>query len=233
MNSNLLNVPEDAMFELIASMPNFVHIKNSQNGQYITTNKHNLKIFGFTKESEFIGLTLDGLDNIMRPHWGKEFAEKVFLSDEKVRTGGNTEAIKNLVFKDKNNFIRCQDMYKTPIFCKSNTKKVSMILTLTIEYSDKLCLLGLYEKYKNIHVSKAEALRYFTQYLEIDKFLYELPTDKEFLCLLYAIRNQSHKSIAENLGVSVRTVETHLSGMTDKLKNLSIQDAITFLRDKR
>lgn len=233
LTHKLLEVPEDAMFELITLMPYSTHIKNAQNGQYIISNRHNLKMFGFTEESEFIGLTLDGLNDFMQPHWGKEFAEKVFLSDEKVRLGGKTESLKNLVFKDKNNFICCQDMYKTPIFCKNNTKKVGMILTVTFEYSDKMCLIELYKKYKDIHASKAEALRYFMRYLKIDKYLYEPLTDKEILCLLYAVHNQSHKSIAANLEIGLRTVETHLSNISNKLKNFSIQDVISCLRDKR
>lgn len=48
MKNNLLEVPEDAMFGLIASIPNSTHIKSIQNGKYITTNKSNLKTYGFT-----------------------------------------------------------------------------------------------------------------------------------------------------------------------------------------
>jgi DNA-binding CsgD family transcriptional regulator len=220
------------MFGLITAMSNSVHIKNIQNGQYLMTNTPNLKTYGFSKESEFIGLTFNEINDFMRSYWGKGFADKIFSLEEKVRSSGITNGIKNLVFRDKNNFIRCQDLYKTPIFCK-NASKVSMILTMTVEHTDKMCLIDLYGKYKSIYESKRKALRYFMQYLKVDRFLYEPLTEKELLCLLYAIQNQYYKNIAGSLDIGARTVATHMASITNKLKNSSIRDVISFLRSSR
>lgn len=170
------------MLKLVESMPNSVHIKNVQNGRYIATNKHNLKTYGFTKESELIGLTFDDLNDFMIPYWGKTFVETMMAFDDRVKASGNVEVLRNLVFKDKRNFLRCQDLYKIPIFHEKNTGKINMIFTMMVEYTDKICQIELYEKYKSMNKNKTEALKYFVRYLGIEDFFHESLTEKEILC---------------------------------------------------
>jgi DNA-binding CsgD family transcriptional regulator len=230
MSSGLFNITEESMSDLVKLMPNSAHIKNIQNGKYLATNVKNLCTYGFTKESEFTGLTFDDLNGFMIPHWGAPFVETIKQFDEKVHISGKTGVLKNLVFKDKNNFVRYQDLYKIPIYHKRQTTKANLIFTITIEYTDKIPQRELYEKYKELNTSKADAIMNFMRYLDIEKFFYEPLTDKELLCLLSAKYNQAHKCIARDLNINIKTVETHLGNIADKLKNTTLQSVIAALR---
>lgn len=230
MGDELFNLTEESMYKLVESMGNSVHIKNVQNGKYVATNKLNLRTYGFTKESELLGLTFDDLNDFMIPHWGMAFVEVIKQFDERVKASGKVEILKNLVFKDKNNFIRCQDLYKIPIFHK---EQMDFIFTMTVEYTDKISQPELYEKYKNMNQSKASALLYFMRYLNIERFFYEPLTEKELLCLLSAKYNQAHKCIATDLNINIKTVETHLGNIVGKLKNITMQSVISVLRNQK
>lgn len=221
------------MYKLVESMANSVHIKNVQNGKYVATNKQNLRTYGFTKESELLGLTFDDLNDFMIPHWGITFVKVIKQFDERVVDSGKVEVLKDLVFKDKNNFIRCQDLYKIPISHKQNTGRMDLIFTMTVEYTDRICQRELYEKYKSMNSSRAEALVYFMRYLNIESFFYEPLTEKELLCLLSAKYNQAHRCIASDLNINIKTVETHLGNITDKLRNTTMQNVISVLRNQK
>lgn len=229
--NNFLSTTEESMFQLVTSIPNPAHIKDAATGKYIITNKSNLTTFNFSEEKEFVGLSLKEVDTLfMQSYWGKDFAESLALIDCQVKNTGKLFIEKNKIFKDRRGVIRFQDIYKSPIFCRSNNKKVSAILTLTFEHTDKIDLITMYNKYKEMYINKNEAICYFTRSLGIIDFFYEPLTEKELLCLLYAKLNQVHKNIAQNLHVTIKTIETHLANITYKLKDHSMQDVICFLR---
>ncbi|MEI8055114.1 MAG: LuxR C-terminal-related transcriptional regulator [bacterium] len=225
---------ESSLFQFITTMPNPAHVKDASNGKYIMTNKNNLRTFDFICEDELLGLTLDEIDSVfMRQHWGMEFAKEVAMLDAEVKSIGNLVVGKNKIFKDRQGIIRFQNMHKSPFFCGDKKEKVSAILTITYEYTDKIDLITLYNNYKEVYKSKTEALYCFSRYIDIVNFFYEPLTEKELFCLLYAKLNQGHKNIAKNLNITVKTVETHLMNMANKLKNHSMQDVIGFLRNKK
>lgn len=230
MGQQLLNITEESMHLLVASMPISAHLKLAQNDQYIATNKFNLRTYGFTKENELLGLTFDDLNDFMIPHWGKPFVEVIKQFDDRVKSTGKPEVLKNIVFKDKQNFIRYQDMHKIPIFHKRNKNKVNIILTMTNEHTDKISQTELFEKYKKLHPNKSHAITYFMRYLDIEKFFHERLTEKELQCLLCAKYNQAHKYIAAKLNINIRTVESHMANITDKLKNITLHNLIALLR---
>lgn len=229
--NDLRDITENSLFELIQIIPNPVHIKDVQ-GKYIATNNQNLGTFGFRKAEELLGLSLDDLDYFMRQYWGKNFASSMRDFDAEAMIGDGKTIVKRKLFKDKNNFIRFQDVYKIPYFCKQYSNKVSFIITLSVELTDKLKLIELYNKYRALHCCKTDAMKYFLEYLGITGFFYEQLTEKELLCLLCARQNQAHKHIANNLGVTIKTVEAHVANIAGKLKNHSLHDVFAFLRDR-
>lgn len=230
MEKKLWNITERALFDWIQAMPNSAHIKEAESGKYITTNKRNLSTYGFSKEEDFIGLTLNDINCFMHAYWGESFAKEMHEFDEEAKSQSGKTLVKRKTFKDKNNFIRCQEICKTPLSAQKSNNKLDFILTMTIEYTDTVPLLDLYYKYRQFHKSKAEAVRYFTEYLGVKEFFYEQLTEKETICLLSAKQDQSYKYIAQQLGVSLKTVETHLSNIANKLKNYSVREVFSFLR---
>lgn len=225
-----LNITEKSLYNLIRSMPDSAHVKDAQNGKYLASSKRTLCTYGFTEERELLGLTFDDLNDFMIPYWGADFVGVINDFDRKVKTTGEAEVLKNLVFTDKHNFIRCQNMQKIPIFYNNTHGKMKFILTLTVEYTDEIDQWNLYKKYTEMNANKTEAMLHFMQYLGIDQFFYKPLTEKELLCLLTAKLNPAYKSIARSLNISVKTVETHLGNIANKLKNTTLQNVISNLR---
>lgn len=227
------NVTQEALFSLVAAMPNPANIKNAHTGKYIIANKSELDAFILKNVDDMIGLTVHDLDNFMRPHWGNFFAEEVAALDKEVQSSGQSKIIKNRVFRDRRGIVHIRDVCKCPFFSCSNNKQVTAIITLTFDYTDETNLITLYGKYKQIYNNKSDAIKYFSQYLKISDFFYDPLTEKELLCLLIAKVHQTHKDMANNLGITIKTIEAHLSNITNKLKQVSVRDVIVFLRNKK
>jgi DNA-binding CsgD family transcriptional regulator len=229
---NILGKPfcitDQLLQDLAFSMPNPANIKDACNGKYIFSNISNLGIYKMQRPSDILGLTLHDLDDFMRPHWGNGFVKKVDVIDNQVKQEVITIADKNRIFLDRNGFVHVQDMYKSPFIGKSG--KAVAILTLSFDYTEKVDLLCLFNKYKELHESRNGAISHFVRYLKIDNFFYEGLTEKELLCLICAISSPLHRSIAQKLDVSTKTVETHIMNIASKLKEGNIQDVFMFLR---
>lgn len=233
METKSFNIPTSNLYELIHAMPNPANIKEVSSGKYIAINPSELVAFGFKNTKEMLGLTVFDLDSFMRPYWGKYFAREVEELDEQVKSNSQLVIGKNRIFLDRNGMIHVRDVYKSPLFNENNSCKINAILTLTFDYTENVELTSLYWKYKELYKNKDIAIRYFMKYLKIADFFYEALTEKEILCLLRARLNQTHKNIALNLGVSIKTVETHLTNIVNKLKRVSIQDVMVFLRNSK
>jgi DNA-binding CsgD family transcriptional regulator len=235
MNTNIIgklkNTTEDALIELVNSMPNPAHIKDAKTNKYIVSNKNNLDTYNFQKTEEILGLSVIDLDYFMRKNWGPNFAKEVIALDEKTKEKGKLIISENRIFKDIKGFLRFQDMYKSPIFSRKG--QVTAILTLVFDYTKKIDLLQLYEKYRELYDTKTLALKHFSSYIKINDLFYESLTEKELVCLLHARLNQAHKNIAMKMDLSIKTVETHISNITNKLKQGTIQDLIVFLRNNK
>ncbi|MFA6105869.1 MAG: hypothetical protein WC725_04765 [Patescibacteria group bacterium] len=227
---NLYNVSIDNMLKMIATLPVSVHVKNANTGKYIVSNQANLEIYKLNNIKEIIGLTLSELDIFMRPFWGNAFVDKVNEMDKLVVSSGKFVHDKQRVFLDKTGFVHYQNMYKIPFASRSNSKKIIAILTNSDDYTKKVDLITLLRSYLGIYASKPRALAMFMEYLDLKKFFYEPLTEKELMCLLHAKNDDVRINMAVNIGVTIKTIEAHVSNIKSKLIYGNIDSVVKHLR---
>lgn len=79
-------------------------------------------------------------------------------------------------------------------------------------------LLHLFEYYEKYYPKKSEAVQYSSQYLQLDKYFQFPLTYSELSLLLAMTEDIRHKKIAHIRKISVKTVESQISALKDKLK---------------
>lgn len=216
MDSKFKNsaMASQALEDVISSIPMPAHIKDSITGKYIISNQENLKVYSLDKTKEIIGKTVHDLDSFMHPYWGSDFAQKISDVDSYVIQKNKKALVQDHLLIARNGFIHIQDMIKTPITDNNN---VTAIFTYTYDKTNHIDLLTLFKIYKNIYNKPHEANKIFCRYLQIDKFLAAPLTDAELMLLLSAKNCDSRNELANKICRSIKTVETHVTHINNKL----------------
>ncbi len=224
-----LTIYGDKVFDVVSSFQTPVHIKDATTGKYLISNQANLEVYNLSAIEEIIGLTVHDFDGFMKPYWGKEFSSHIHRVDHSVVIKSETVVTKDIVFVDVTGLLHIQNMTKIPVNSITG-KKVSSIMTISEDFTDRVSNFSLYELYKRHYTTKANAIRYFMKHLKIEKFFSKTLTEKEMYCLLWMQKDQHYRSIADSLYVSIKTVEFHVTNIAAKLHNCSISDVLAYLR---
>ncbi|MCE3269474.1 MAG: Bacterial regulatory protein luxR family, partial [Burkholderiales bacterium] len=93
--------------------------------------------------------------------------------------------------------------------------------------TDKLTLEELWVMYKRHYlINKQAAIQKFLTHIGIINLFNEYPTEAEIRILIAKTRADSYKKIAQLLNLSVKTVETHLGNLKQKVKNFDLNSII-------
>lgn len=219
---------ESSLYDYVLTFPEPAHLKDPQSKKYICSNEHNLKIYGLNNPEMIVGMTVHDLDNFMKPYWGSNFVYKIdefdsIVSKEKIMVNDN-----NRIFLDKFGLVHVQNMIKMPVL--GANQSVTSILTTSFDITHTISRVEIFYTYRKIYPKRRDASEYFMKHIRIDPFFREILSNKEMLCLLYMLENNSHKYISSRLHISPRTVETHISSISNKLNNKSLTEIIEFLR---
>lgn len=210
-----IHMPSEALYNLVLANPNASHIKDAKTGRYILSNKKLLELYGMSSIKQLLGLTIFDIDKFMDHQWNKKYSKEISKIDHMV-------VRQNKVFTKELdlmlNFcgqVYVHDLIKLPLLNKNN--EIKSILTISNDRTDKIDKFTLLDIYINMHKGKSAAVKYFMNYLGISKFFSKGLTLQELNCLLHMQTNSSYKYLAKKLNISIKTVETHLSHINDKL----------------
>lgn len=209
------SIGSGSLEDLTWSIPMPAHIKDATNGKYIISNQKNLEVYGLSKAEDIIGKTILDLDMFMRPHWGENFAKRVFDLDLQIKQTSQQTMIQNQLLVSSDGFIHLQDMTKIPI---TRNKKVTSIFTHTYDKTHKLELIDLFKIYTKFYKRQNDAVKIFGDYLGINSFLIDPLSLAELKLMLYAKNCSSRKELAEKMHRSIKTIETHITHINSKLK---------------
>lgn len=219
-------MPENLVFELIATLKDIAHFKDAQTKQYISCNAYTLECFGVKDKQQVIGQTTQDIDNIMLPYWGTGYANQVDYFDDLVKTKRQT-VNHNEITTTGNGLLRLQNLIKIPVI--GTNKTVTGIFTFTQNLTHTLDRHKLYQLYKERY-RKNMAITHFLKHLGLDKYFIAVPTDAELRVLLSAIVQDNYKSIANNLTCSTKTVDMHLSNLRYKIINTDLSKVLSSAR---
>jgi len=202
---------DDINYEwLISQMPGY-YLWKDINSRYLMGNKNTAQLFGFSNEEELIGIT----DREIRCK-AAEYADLFIKQDKKVLEDQIPYAV-----LDIHPYV--DDQIKTLLINKSllisHDKKIIGISCHCIEVNN--LILNEITKYlgkldpvtaSGRWVSKKAANYYLnSQYPNLHL------TNRQSECLFHLIRGRSAKEIARVLKLSVRTVESHIEDIKNKM----------------
>jgi DNA-binding CsgD family transcriptional regulator len=223
-----LNMLTDSqLFDFMNNLAEPANLKDAKNKKYIASNKNNSLLFGIDNPSQLTNLSVEEIGLFGNEPWWQNYARVVSNLDEQVLCK------KSIIYDERaivvSNGIRFQKMIKMPIL--NNNNKVISIFTFSHNLTNTIKLEDLYEVYKKFY-DKSIATRKFLNYLHIDYLFIEPPTQAELYILLAKTLIDNNKLLSLKLGISTRTIESHIIHLKYKIKNGDIHSVITKLRYK-
>lgn len=210
---------------MMQSLQCSAHVKDLKTGKYICSNLINVRKFGFSKPEDIVGATIHDLNDFMLPFWGKDILPNTIQQEYTVMHTGRPTIDKNRDFLTKDGFICVHYMTKTPI--PNINGMASSVLTMSENITDKLTLEQLWDMYKKYYLmNKQVAIQKYLTHIGVFNLFNEYPTEAEIRILLARAKADSYKKIADLLGLSTKTVESHISNLRKKTKNLDLASVI-------
>lgn len=223
-------IDDSVLCDFIAAQNNISHIKDAKTGSYIFSNMHTLKFYGLDKNEQLIGRTIFDVDKFMRPYWGN-YANKVAKMERLAATTNKIITTKNSISIDVCNKVYVLDTFKLPLSGRRN--KVIAMLTMHIDRTKETDLLYLLKLYKNTYDNQKQAVQRFAGFLEITRFFAQGLTYAEMVFLLHMRKYARYQDVAEELDISIRTIETHAYHITKKLKkDCSLSAVLNCIRSR-
>ena len=205
------------MEELIPQLDSPAHLKDVKSGRYIITNQSHAKIYGLSSSSELLGMTIHDLDCFMHKYWGNNVDEMNKIESSIINSGSSVR--KNArSWLNIDGHLWVHNVIKTPI--RNNLGKISAILTITDTLNTQLPRHEIFNIYLSHYKSSQIAIIKFLEQHNILRYFVQLPTKAELNILLTKIKLTHNKLVAQNLYISLKTVETHMTHLYQKSSDL-------------
>lgn len=229
--NQVLHVNIENLKELLLLLPMPTHIKETATGKYIASNTANIALYGFSTVEEIVGQTVFDLDAFMRPYWGDNFAKKIVEVDSWVVKNNKVHKMPNSVLVTKQGIIRILDIVKIPL--SNENHKVTTIFTNGHDRTDDIGLFSLLKTYRKTYGNKHKADLLFCNYLKINGFFSKPLSSAELNLLLCAQNCSSRYDLAKKMNRSIKTVETHITHINNKLKIADFSKIVDIIRSSR
>lgn len=210
---------DNSFFCLIETLPHAAHLKAVDTGKYLISNSPNANLFGITPQ-DMIGLTVNDLEDYV--DYEPEYPDYIKnLDKQTVYNASPTRYQEN--FLTHEGYIRVQNTIKVPMLDSNN--KVIAIFTCDDNLTNSIDTIYLFHLYKQRY-AKRQAIAYFLRFFKIETYFNILPTEAELLTLLALQTERTYKRASTRLKLQLRTIDTNLSRLREKLQIISLQELI-------
>lgn len=230
VRSSILNKLVDQFINnMLHSLQCSAHVKDLKTGKYLCSNLINVRKFGFSKPEDIIGATIHDLNDFMLPFWGEAVVPNAIKQEKEVLYTGKPTVDTDRAFLTKDGFVCIHHMTKTPI--PSNSGIISSVFTMSENITDKLTSGQLWAIYKRFYpINKPVAIKMYLTHIGILHLFNECPTEAEIKVLIARTQADSYKKIADLLNISIKTVESHISNLNKKTKNLDLSSIVYLIK---
>lgn len=212
-----------ALENFINSMPHPAYINNIDTGECIFSNKSSKHFLNIENCLGYLST-----DNEGEPDLCKARSCNEFNLNAKLLVTGKTVNETGCVAFDKKGRACFHDITKIPVL--DNTGKISAVFTLRLNHKEKISFVKLYQVYKANLKNKRKSVNMTMEHLSITDSFEEQLTEKELLCLLHMKIDTSHKYLMNQLCVSKKTIESHISHLLKKAKENNLSSILAKLR---
>jgi len=220
MNTNSLigsSVIDDVV-DLADQMTNPVLLKDT-NGRYVYANSTSIELFGFSKQSDLLGINAKESYSRVEHRWHREYELAIQLLDNYVVSERRAGCDNMRVIPCQDGTLRVQNMIKKPMVSRVSDK-VTSIFTFSESLTDNIDRVELLRLYIKFYSSNKLAIGYFLKYLSVEGLFLKTPSLREMETLLHLSLYGCQKAVSNKMGISVRTVEENIR----KIKQVKLRD---------
>jgi hypothetical protein len=231
LNQKLNLNSDNWLADFVEESPNYVHVKDVQNGKYLLCNQRMATSLGCESTKDFIGLTADDLplkanfkNNPACFSWHMEDLERIKNIEHQVNSTLRPYRMNHMQIR-ANGFIALDYAMKFPIPDASN-KKNRAIVTYVTDITHQVSLLHMLDLYLQYH-AKPFAIPLLLKYLKIDYYFAKPPTPREMEILLAMSQESTRKLIAKRLNICYNTIASHCQHMREwKLRKPDLHEVL-------
>ena len=218
---------DSALLSLIENFPVSASLKEADTGRYIINNKYNARQFGIENPTDLVGLTIHDV-NFSQPKWGAHYASAIEKLDFRARDK-KTHVLGRHQFLDDSGEAQLEEMVKFPVL--GSRGNILGIVTYRHDVTPTLAPSQLYQLHRNFYEAKS-AIKRALAYLHLEQVFIAKPTDAQFRVFLLKAERFANKEVAKTLGMSDRTVESHLAALRSKVVDGNIALALNQVKWK-
>jgi len=205
--------PSCELTSLIEGYPHSASFKTQDTGRYLYANHRFADDVGFAHPDELIGLTVHDLQFARTPSGSAQaraLAQLDFEACEKREMARRCFAF----CKTDSGKLQFDEVLKLPVTGRHNT--ILGVVTLQNDLTHTLSPTQVYQAYRCCYQG-AEAISRTLQFLGIEHCFTVNPTEAPFKILLARAERLSTKQIAQQLGISPRTVDYQIDSLRNRL----------------
>lgn len=232
LNNSTYHVLVDGLLDtIVSSLPGYAHIKHGKQFEYKIANQNTFKLLGMSQKEQLIGSNDYDVAKHMQWRWPIGFADDLLSTDHDILRNNNS-----IIGKTHQPYINAEgklvafSITKIPLY--DHEQKPYGVLTFAIDTvdlknSDKL--RGLYRQfYKDEKLAHQKFIEHIglTSISNYSPNQSSLITTRELDVLILLAKGKTAKETARHLGISPRTVETHIENAKNKLNCNTKSDLI-------
>jgi DNA-binding CsgD family transcriptional regulator len=217
--------PDSTLLSLIENFPVSASLKEAETGRYVITNAYNAQQFGIDNPADLIGLTIHDL-NFRQSQWGIEYAKAIEKLDFLAREN-KTHMLGRHRFLDDSGEARLEEMVKFPVL--GSRRNILGIVTYRHDVTPTLPPIQLYQLHRSFY-EPSSAISRVLAYLNLEPYFIAKATEAQFKVFLLKAERLSNKEAARFLGLSDRTVESHLAALRSKVVDGNLARVLSLVK---
>jgi hypothetical protein len=217
--------PDSALLSLIENFPVSASLKEADTGRYVINNAYNARQFGIDNPMDLVGLTIHDV-NFRQSQWGVEYAKAIAKLDFLARER-KTHLLGRHQFLDDSGEAQLEEMVKFPVL--GSRRNILGIVTYRHDLTATLPPIQLYQLHRNFYEPR-HAISRVLSYMKLDAFFSTQPTEAQLRVFLLKAERFSNKEVAKFLGVSDRTVESHLAALRGKVVDGNLARVLSLVK---
>jgi hypothetical protein len=215
---------DSALIDMIRCFPTPVGYKEADTGRYVASSLANARMFGIEDPDQLIGLTIHDVQ-FRQQKWGARYADLICKLDFCAQDSKHPVYCRQR-FLDGDGNAQFLEITKIPVM--NMRRNVMGIVTFGTDRTVELTASQLYCLYTDFYLG-SEAVQRVLIRLNLHTLFVSPPTDTQFRVLLYRAERYSIKEISRFLGLSPRTVDSHLRALRNKIAGGDLSRVCRFI----
>jgi len=226
-------ISSQCLENILYSMPVPAHLKCAKSQAYVLMNQPFVHTVGAESEQAIIGRTAQDIKRVSDEKNTDAFTQAIVKMEAKLLAEEATQIEKNRVFFTSSGCIKILTITKVPVPDRSG--KLKYIFTYGQDETPHYQLIDLWHVYCLNFCNNYALVKAFLSHIGLEKyFMWSIrnnaPSKMQVKSILLCAFSRNNQEAAQQLGITYKTLQTHLSRLSNKMYFGTIQNLIKDIR---